>query len=79
MSLQNDVTYSVKAIIEEVKAQIERNFNTAINNNMLTIDKEKLPGICKLANDSVDQAFFVISDLLINALRRHSKQFNEKC
>ena len=25
MSLQNDVTYSVKAIIEEVKAQIERN------------------------------------------------------
>ena len=73
MSLQNDVTYSVKAIIEEVKAQIERNFNTAINNNMLTIDKEKLPAICNLANDSVDQAIIEKSDLLINALRRHSK------
>ncbi len=73
MSLQNDVTYSVKAIIEEIKAQIERNFNSAVNNNMLTIDNEKIPGICKLANDSVDQAFIEKSDLLINALRRHSK------
>ena len=47
MSLQSDVTYSVKSIIEEVKAQIERNLNTAVNNNMLTVDKEKIPGICK--------------------------------
>ena len=44
-----------------------------MNNNMLTIDKEKIPGICKLANDSIDQAFIEKSDLLINALRRHSK------
>ena len=73
MSLQSDVTYSVKSIIEEVKAQIERNLNTAVNNNMLTVDKEKIPGICKLACDSVDQAFIEKSDLLINALARHSK------
>ena len=56
-----------------VKAQIERNLNTAVNNNMLTVDKEKIPGICKLACDSVDQAFIEKSDLLVNALARHSK------
>tara|TARA_Y100001938_G_C8085864_1_gene431983 strand:- start:1101 stop:1322 length:222 start_codon:yes stop_codon:yes gene_type:complete len=73
MSLQSDITYSVKQIIEEVKAQIERNLHTAVNNDMLTLDRDKIPGICKLASDSVDQAFVEKSDLLVNAISRHSK------
>ena len=74
MSLQSDITYSVKQLMQEIKVQIERNLISAVANNMLTIDQEKIPGICKLANDSIDQALMEKSDLLVNAIKAHSKK-----
>ena len=74
MSLQSDITYSVKQLTQEIKVQIERNLISAVANNMLTIDQEKIPGICKLANDSIDQALMEKSDLLINTIKAYSKK-----
>jgi len=74
MSLQSDITYSVKQLTQEIKVQIERNLITAVANNMLTIDQERIPGICKLANDSIDQALMEKSDLLVNTIKAHSKK-----
>ena len=74
MSLQSDITYSVKQLMQEIKVQIERNLISAVANNMLTIDQEKIPGICKLANDSIDQALMEKSDLLINTIKAYSKK-----
>ena len=74
MSLQSDITYSVKQLTQEIKVQIERNLITAVANNMLTIDQERIPGICKLANDSIDQALMEKSDLLVNTIKAYSKK-----
>ena len=74
MSLQSDITYSVKQLTQEMKVQIERNLVMAVANNMLTIEQEKIPGICKLANDSIDQALMEKSDLLINTIKAYSKK-----
>ena len=74
MSLQSDITYSVKQLTQEMKVQIERNLVMAVASKMLTIDQEKIPGICKLANDSIDQALMEKSDLLINTIKAYSKK-----
>ena len=74
MSLQSDITYSVKQLTQEMKVQIERNLVIAVANSMLTIDEEKIPGICKLANDSIDQALMEKSDLLVNTIKAYSKK-----
>jgi hypothetical protein len=74
MSLQRDITYSVKQLTQEIKVQIERNLVMAVASKMLTIDQEKIPGICKLANDSIDQALMEKSDLLVNTIKAYSKK-----
>ena len=74
MSLQSDITYSVKQLTQEMKVQIERNLVMAVASKMLTIDQEKIPGICKLANDSIDQALMEKSDLLVNTIKAYSKK-----
>ena len=74
MSMHTDVTYSVKMMIEGLKPLIEKNLNTAVRNNMLTIDQEKIPWIVKLVQDTIDQGFVEGSDQLINTLKRYSKK-----
>ena len=73
MSMHTDVTYSVKMMIEGLKPLIEKNLNTAVRNNMLTIDQEKIPGIVKLVQDTIDQGFIEGSDQLINTLNHYAK------
>ena len=73
MSMHTDVTYSVKMMIEGLKPLIEKNLNTAVRNNMLTIDQEKIPGIVKLVQDTIDQGFVEGSDQLINTLNHYAK------
>jgi len=71
--MQNDVTHSVKMLIEGIKPLVEKNIKTAVRQNMLTIDEQKIPGICRLINDTIDQGLVEGSDLLINTLKQYSK------
>jgi len=71
--MQNDVTHSVKVLIEGIKPLVEKNIKTAVRQNMLTIDEQKIPGICRLINDTIDQGLVEGSDLLINTLKQYSK------
>ena len=73
MSLQSDVSYGVKMLIEGIKPLVEKNLREAVNNKMLTLDEEKIPGITKLIHDTIDQGFIEGSDLLVNVIKRHSK------
>ena len=40
---------------------------------MLTVDHDKIPGICKLMSDTLDQSMSNESDYLVNALAAHNK------
>jgi len=71
--MQNDVTHSVKMLIEGIKPLVEKNIKTAVRQNMLTIDEQKIPGICRLINDTIDHGLVEGSDLLINTLKQYSK------
>ena len=73
MSLQSDVSYGVKMLIEGIKPLVEKNLREAVSNKMLTLDEEKIPGITKLIHDTIDQGFIEGSDLLVNVIKRHSK------
>ena len=73
MSLQSDVSYGVKMMIEGIKPLVEKNLREAVSNKMLTLDEEKIPGITKLVHDTIDQGFIEGSDLLVNVIKRHSK------
>tara|TARA_R110002124_G_scaffold266942_1_gene433985 strand:- start:122 stop:340 length:219 start_codon:yes stop_codon:yes gene_type:complete len=71
--MQTDITYSVKVMVDSMKPLIEKNLNTAVRNNMLTIDEDKIPGIVKLVQDTIDQGFIEGSDQLINTLNHYAK------
>ena len=73
MSLQSDVSYGVKMMIEGIKPLVEKNLREAVSNKMLTLEEEKIPGITKLIHDTIDQGFIEGSDLLVNVIKRHSK------
>ena len=68
MSLQSDVSYGVKMMIEGIKPLVEKNLREAVSNKMLTLDEEKIPGITKLVHDTIDQGFIEGSDLLVNVI-----------
>ena len=72
MSLQSDVTYSVKMLVENIKPLIETNLRRAVRNEMLTLDESKIPGITKLVHDTIDQGFVEGSDMLVNSLKRYA-------
>ena len=73
MSMHSDVTYAVREMIKAIKIQFEKNINSACQNGQLTLEDEKIPGICQLVNDSVDQAFMEESERLVNTLRAYSR------
>ena len=73
MSLQSDVSYGVKMMIEGIKPLVEKNLREAVNNKMLTLDEEKIPGITRLVHDTIDQGFIEGSDLIVNVIKRHTK------
>ncbi len=73
MSLEIDVMQGVKKVLDQSKLLFEKNLRTAISRNMLTVDHDKIPGICKLMSDTLDQSMSNESDYLVNALAAHNK------
>jgi|ETNvirnome_6_100_1030635.scaffolds.fasta_scaffold90685_2 hypothetical protein len=73
MSLENDVSYSVKVLVDKIKAQVQTNLNKAVQQGHLTLEDAKVEGVTRLVHNSVDQAFTEGSELLTNTLRAYSK------
>ena len=73
MSAENDVIYSVKMITSKMKLQVKNNITRAVQSNMLSIDNEKIEGICMIVNDAMDQAFNENADSIANTVRAHTK------
>jgi len=59
-------------MIEGIKPLVEKNLRIAVRAKSLTIDEGRIPGITKLVHDTIDQGFIEGSDLLINAIKRHT-------
>ena len=45
----------------------------AVQGNMLSIDSEKIEGICMIVNDAMDQAFNENAESIANTVRAHTK------
>ena len=73
MSLESDVSYSVKSLVDTIKATVNSNLKKAVQNGQLTLEEERIVGVSLLVQNSIDQAFIEGSDLLTNTLRAHSK------
>ena len=73
MSLELDVMQGVKKVLDQSKMLFEKNLRTAISRKMLTVDHDKIPGICQLMSETIDQSMANESDLLVNTLSSYSK------
>mgnify|MGYP005996234133 CR=1 FL=1 len=73
MSLESDISYSVKSLVDTIKATVNSNLRKAVQNGQLTLEQEKIEGVSLLVQNSIDQAFIEGTDLLTNTLRVHSK------
>ncbi len=73
MSAENDVLQSAKLISSKMKLQVKSNLTRAVRQNMLTIDQEKVAGICRIVDDAIDQAFNENAESIANAVKAHVK------
>ena len=73
MSAENDVVQSAKLISSKMKLQVKSNLARAVRQNMLTIDHEKVEGICRIVDDAIDQAFNENAETIANAVKAHVK------
>ena len=73
MSAENDVIYTVKMITSKMKLQVKNNITRAVQSNMLSIDDEKIEGICMIVNDAMDQAFNENAESIANTVRAYSR------
>ena len=74
MSLESDVSYSVKVLVDQIKSTVQNNLKEAARAGMITLDEGKVEGVTRLVHNSVDQAFIQGSELLRNTLRAHTKE-----
>tara|TARA_Y100000592_G_C5469465_1_gene318569 strand:- start:1137 stop:1364 length:228 start_codon:yes stop_codon:yes gene_type:complete len=74
MSLQNDAMQGVRQMTDRLKINFEKNLKTACERGWLTLNEDKLPGLCKILDDTVDQTISSDTDYLQNVLRAYSRQ-----
>ncbi len=77
MSMSRDVTTAVRQITDAIKKHFEQNINAAVRDQMITLESDKIPGICQIANASVDQGLLEGSTLLTNTIQAYSKRLNK--
>jgi len=73
MSAESDVIHSVKLVSSKMKLQVKSNLTKAIQRNMLSVEQEKLPGICMIVEDAIDQAFNENAATIVNAVKAHTR------
>ena len=74
MSTETDVMLGVRKMVDAIKYRLDHNLKTAVGNKMLTLDESKIPGLCKIMEDAVDQGFSEGTELLVNTLQALSRQ-----
>ena len=68
MSLEKDVSFSVKTLVDNIKATVQNNLNEAVQKGMITLEDNKVEGVNRLVQSSIDQAFVTGTELLTNTL-----------
>ena len=77
MSLERDVSYSVKTLVDAIKSTVQNNLNEAVQKGMLTLEDNKVEGVNRLVQNSIDQAFSTGTELLTNTLSSYERQMNK--
>ena len=73
MSLEVDVMFAVRKFCDDLKMRLDSNLNRAVDMKMITIEKEKVPGLSKIFSDTVEQSLIEDTTVVQNVCQRHSK------
>jgi|TARA_R110000824_G_scaffold152104_5_gene323184 hypothetical protein len=77
MSLEKDVSFSVKTLVDNIKATVQNNLNEAVQKGMITLEDNKVEGVNRLVQSSIDQAFVTGTELLTNTLSSYTREMNK--
>jgi|10_taG_2_1085330.scaffolds.fasta_scaffold31105_4 hypothetical protein len=71
MSLQTDVMYAVKQVLETLQARYRENLTTAMKKEMIDLEDTKVDGLALLLEQTTEQVLSNDSAILSNVLERH--------
>tara|TARA_B100000424_G_C22853838_1_gene455237 strand:- start:465 stop:710 length:246 start_codon:yes stop_codon:yes gene_type:complete len=73
MSLEVDVMFAVRKFCDDLKMRLDNNLSRAVDMKMISIEREKVPGLAKIFSDTVDQSLVEDTTVVQNVCQRHSK------
>tara|TARA_B100000282_G_scaffold264051_1_gene214385 strand:+ start:658 stop:879 length:222 start_codon:yes stop_codon:yes gene_type:complete len=72
MSLQSDVMYAVKQVLETLQVRYKQNLTEAMRKEMIELENSKVEGLSLLLNQTIEQVISNDSAILSNVLERHN-------
>ena len=72
MSLQSDVMYAVKQVLETLQVRYKQNLTEAMRKEMIELENSKVEGLSLLLNQTIEQVISNDSAILTNVLERHN-------
>ena len=72
MSLQSDVMYAVKQVLETLQVRYKQNLTAAMRKEMIDIEDSKIEGLSLLLDQTIEQVLSNDSAILSNVLERHN-------
>ena len=73
MSLQSDVMYAVKQVLETLQVRYKQNLATAVRKEMIELENSKVDGLSLLLEQTIEQVLSNDSAILSNVLERHNR------
>tara|TARA_Y100000589_G_C26865449_1_gene511713 strand:+ start:212 stop:433 length:222 start_codon:yes stop_codon:yes gene_type:complete len=73
MSLQSDVMYAVKQVLETLQVRYKQNLTAAMRKEMIDIEDSKIEGLSLLLDQTIEQVLSNDSAILSNVLERHNR------
>lgn len=73
MSLQSDVMYAVKQVLETLQVRYKQNLTTAMRKEMIELENSKVDGLSLLLEQTIEQVLSNDSAILSNVLERHNR------
>jgi len=73
MSLQSDVMYAVKQVLETLQVRYKQNLTTAVRKEMIELENSKVDGLSLLLEQTIEQVLSNDSAILSNVLERHNR------
>ena len=68
MSLQSDVMYAVKQVLETLQVRYKQNLTEAMRKEMIELENSKVEGLSLLLNQTIEQVISNDSAILSNVL-----------